>query len=322
MIPQNHNLTILFVLVFTFSHAQVEVTKSTNKFQNACKCIEKISFAKAFQVRIDAMNECMKSALIDHKVAMSTTNLTSKIDSLLVKATKVENNTIIISDDKLIMDLTVTEDDMSDMRSVLLESCPAMETLMMDKEADCIYNYSDDQQALEYYGQGQRYDAQGKLEKVAKAYRKAVETDFRFAYAWDNLGLAYRKLEQYDKAIEAYEKSLEVNALNPTPLMNMAVAYKMKGDLDKSLELYAKFIETYPDDPEGYYGMAWTGFQAERFEVAADKGIQAYLMYAESESPYVEDAVKILRAVYAAMKENGNEQKFIELADKHGLKME
>ena len=43
-----------------------------------------------------------------------------------------------------------------------------------------------------------------------KAYEKALEIDPVFAFAWDNLGLTYRRLEKYDLALDAYRKSLEL----------------------------------------------------------------------------------------------------------------
>jgi cytochrome c-type biogenesis protein CcmH/NrfG len=39
--------------------------------------------------------------------------------------------------------------------------------------------------------------------------KKAVQ-DPEFAFAWDNLGISYRRLNNYDKAIDAYSKSIAI----------------------------------------------------------------------------------------------------------------
>jgi cytochrome c-type biogenesis protein CcmH/NrfG len=35
--------------------------------------------------------------------------------------------------------------------------------------------------------------------------------DPEFAFAWDNLGISYRRLNNYDKAIDAYSKSIAID---------------------------------------------------------------------------------------------------------------
>jgi tetratricopeptide (TPR) repeat protein len=62
------------------------------------------------------------------------------------------------------------------------------------------------------------------------------QEDPEFAFAWDNLGISQRRLNNYDKAIFAYSKSL---AIDPKlmPLQNIAVAYVHKKNLIKRLSL-------------------------------------------------------------------------------------
>jgi tetratricopeptide (TPR) repeat protein len=55
-----------------------------------------------------------------------------------------------------------------------------------------------------------------------------VKIDPNFAYAYDNMGICYRRLEEYDKAIEAYEKSLKIDPYGTMPLQNLGIVYQRK----------------------------------------------------------------------------------------------
>jgi cytochrome c-type biogenesis protein CcmH/NrfG len=49
--------------------------------------------------------------------------------------------------------------------------------------------------------------------------------DPEFAFAWDNLGISYRRLNNYDKAIDAYSKSIAIDPKWINAATNIAVAY-------------------------------------------------------------------------------------------------
>jgi tetratricopeptide (TPR) repeat protein len=49
------------------------------------------------------------------------------------------------------------------------------------------------------------------FESAVESYRKALELDSTYAWAWNGLGLAYAALEEWDKANAACEKAVQYN---------------------------------------------------------------------------------------------------------------
>ena len=83
---------------------------------------------------------------------------------------------------------------------------------------------------IEFYQKGQLDFEEKKYKEALKNYQKAVEIDKNFAFAWDNIGLCNRYLENYEDAIVAYEKSIKINPKGLMPLQNLAIVYSYKKD--------------------------------------------------------------------------------------------
>lgn len=54
-------------------------------------------------------------------------------------------------------------------------------------------------------------NSKGEYDKAIADYTKAIEIDPRYAFAYNNRGLAWGKKGEYDKAIADYTKAKEVN---------------------------------------------------------------------------------------------------------------
>lgn len=65
--------------------------------------------------------------------------------------------------------------------------------------------------ALDWKNRGNALIDSDPLNALA-CYKKAVEIDPKFADGWNNIGVAYSKLDLTDRAIEAYTKAIELNA--------------------------------------------------------------------------------------------------------------
>jgi tetratricopeptide (TPR) repeat protein len=51
---------------------------------------------------------------------------------------------------------------------------------------------------MAYYNCAISYKSLGKMEDCEKFYRKAVEVNPRYSYAWNNLGNIYKNKEDYE----------------------------------------------------------------------------------------------------------------------------
>ncbi len=147
-------------------------------------------------------------------------------------------------------------------------------------------------------------------------FKKAVKEDPNFAFAWDNLGLCYRRTGKVDKAIEAYQKSLEIEPNGSFPIQNLAVAYETIEKNDKAIEYYEKLDKL---NPERYYGAGRNYIILGEVEKGLDQLCKAYNLYVDQKSPYRTDAESIIAEVYRMMKEEGKEEKFLEILKKNNI---
>ncbi|MNS31066.1 photosystem I assembly protein Ycf3 [compost metagenome] len=147
--------------------------------------------------------------------------------------------------------------------------------------------------------------------------------DSKFTFAWDNIGVCYRQMDNYDKAIEAYKKSLAIDPKGKTPLQNLAVAYSFKKDYKNALDTYEKMKLIYPDNPEADFGIGriYTFYLLD-MEKALNHICAAYILYTEQKSPYRTDAESVISYIYAEMKKNKQEKEFMKILKDHGISSE
>jgi len=157
-------------------------------------------------------------------------------------------------------------------------------------------------------------------QKAISYFQRALKIDSLFAFAWDNMGLCYRKLDKYDDAIYAYNKSLELDPLGLMPLQNIAVAYKYKKEYQKALAAYETLAELDSKNPEVYYGIGLLyAYSLNDLENGLDNICKAYTYYIAQKSPYRTDAEKLINLIYADMKKQGKETAFDEILKNNNI---
>ena len=122
-----------------------------------------------------------------------------------------------------------------EMERYLMENCPSLKRKIAGNEKQNNKSISKNEEAKKLYDRGLDEAANNNYEKAIYYYEAALKLDPEFAFAWDNLGLTYRKMDNYDKAIESYQKSLEIDPDGRMPLQNIAVAYQYKKDFQAAI---------------------------------------------------------------------------------------
>ena len=107
----------------------------------------------------------------------------------------------------------------------LVQHCKPLKELAFTENKKFKYASSDNVLAQLAYDDGMEYINEGDTENAIEKFSKAVEIDPNFAFAWDNLGISYRKNKQYENAIAAYLKSLEIYPEGRLPLLNIAIIH-------------------------------------------------------------------------------------------------
>jgi len=113
-----------------------------------------------------------------------------------------------------------------------------------------------------------------KLEDYPKAidyFKRAVRLDKNFSEAWNNLGVAYEKAEQYNDAVTAYKAAL-ANLLYQNAYKafnNLGRTYYRLGKYDDAVEAYKEAMRRNSDFFVPYYGLALSYNALGRYSDAA-----------------------------------------------------
>ncbi len=209
------------------------------------------------------------------------------------------------------------------LETALADSCRSMSLVIASSNEETENSLSKDPKAIKYYEEGVEYMKEGEYKKAIKNFKKAVDTDSMFAFAWDNLGVCNRKAGNLDEALAAYKQSLKINPFGKLPLQNIPIVYAYKKEYDKAIQEYQHLANVYPDDPEIYYGIGniFISYKQE-YEEGLKNMCKAYNIYIKLKSPYRVDAEKQINYIYSKMKEAGKEKLFFEILKEHGIKPE
>ena len=303
----------LILCFSSFVHSQQkEISKEI--LEESCNCIKKIKYNIDKEVKNDSIKSCITTSIINNQTKKLIDEMSKMKDTLLAykKDTVIGNNKTY----KIFVDEGYEE-----IQKKLLEDCPSLKSLLMVNNKESKNSYSDKEKAMQFYKTGERYYNEEKYDLALVEYNKAIKKDSKFAFAWGNMGICYRKLKRYQEAINCYKKSLEIDPKGSMPLMNMAVAYEYLKEYKNGALTYLKYIEYYPEDPEGYYGAGRAYFYDEEYEKGLDNIFQAFLIYKKTNSPYVHDAESNISAFYNDLKEKQKLDIFNKVAKKYNIEI-
>ncbi|HQF48301.1 MAG TPA: tetratricopeptide repeat protein [Flavobacterium alvei] len=306
-------LPILALAVYSNGISQENKKPSSEKLlkelsEKGCKCVDSISTYNRpdNEIAMD-IGEC-----IDKQVGPY--QLGSKLIGIDVSKEKAP-----VVDGKKQIDISFNTNENSEeykkyyyeIERYMMANCSSVKEKMASNEKQSAKSFSKNKKAIEYYNKGLDEVEKDNSQKAVEYFGKAVKEDPEFAFAWDNLGVNYRRLNNYDKAIECYEKSLKIDPKGLMPLQNIALVYQYKGQYDKSIEAYGKLAELDKNNPEVYYGIGNVyATNLKDYEKGLDNMCKAYNLYVYLKSPYRTDAEKMISIIHKEMKEQGKEEKF------------
>ena len=284
-------LKYIFIFSFVLGYSQDKTNENfVTVSAEACNCISKIS------LETEAKNEQIKNCISSSLKKLDTDKQASTDQSPELNYQRVEN--------------------------YLVQNCESLKNIAFSENKKFKHASSDNVLAQLAYDDGMEYINEGDAENAIKKFTKAVEIDPKFAFAWDNLGISYRKNNQYDKAIEAYQKSLEIYPQGRLPLLNTAITYNLNKEFKQAIVYYKKFISLYAEDPEGYYGLGLILYTQDQQEEGLDNLVRAYTIYTAQNSPYRADAAKKIGYMYKDLKNQDKLEVFNKVADKYNLKVQ
>lgn len=325
MMNLKRTFSVALVLFCTahFSFAQDKTDKIVTVGYEACDCIGKISTAIDDEAKSVEIKTCIESANMMYQLKNSLFGLKEKLADTLPKLNtgKTIDSLTIESKD---IDMVITiDEDYQEIEDYLMETCGDMKSIYFSNDiVTSKKSISKKEEAMVYYSLGIEADEAQDYIKAVEYYKKALEIDKKFAFAWDNLGMAYRGLNRNEDAVKAYKKSLKLDPKGKTPLMNIGVAYQQLGQYDNAIKYYNKFKKIYKKDPEAYYGLGRMYFEKRELMPAVDNMMQAYRLYIEMDSPYKQDAAANLGAMYDFLEKEGKLDIFRAAAKKNKINLD
>lgn len=304
---------LFLVLVFNFSYSQNSVDPKI--LDESCNCIKKIKYDIEKESKIDSINSCITQSILTSQMEIITKDLSKILED---QKGEIKDTTVVGSKNISIF----ADKDFDIIQKKLFAECQALKSLLASNNKKSENSVSNKKKALEYYEEGQKLDQNEKYDLAIVQYNRAVKSDPNFAFAWDNMGLCYRKLNRFEEAIKCYKKSLEIEPKGTMPLQNIAVAYEYLKDYKAASETYLKIIQNNPEDAEGYYGAGNAFFSNQDYEKGLDYMFQAYLIYKKTSSPYIHDSETLIGNYYNFLKENNQIDLFNKVAAKYDIKIQ
>lgn len=319
MIKTITTLSALLISSFIFSQKLDEKKLVKELSDKACKCIDSISASnKEKSAVVNDIHDC-----IDKQTgALQLGSLFSSVEVLQKKAPEVNGKKEINLEFNTNKNSEQYKESYNKIERVLMNDCKHLKTLINTAETKDS-KFSDNEDAVEYYTKAVNSSKQEDWNGAIKNYKLALEKDPKFVYAWDNLGICYRRIGDYDKAIDAYKKSVTIDPTGKMPLQNIAISYIYKKEYQKAIDAYLDLDKVHPNDAEVYYGIGQIyALHLENNEKGIDYIAKAYKIYNHQKSPYRTDAEKIIGIIYNKMKEQNKLDKFKEILKKNDINFE
>lgn len=299
---------ILCISLFSLSGFAQENEKNYEKriaesSDKICICLDKIDSTITSEDKNNEIKKCIEESIRPYSLL---DKLTSAYQETKKDTSKKEINIAYNPNEKM-----YGTPFYFDVERYLMQNCESMQELVNSHDYIFPNSFSNDSKAIDYYRKGDAFMARKDFDAAAKAYKNAVETDPIFSFAWDNLGLSYRRLEKYDLALQAYENSLKLEPNGFMPLQNIPVVYELMKEYDKAIDAYQNITKVYPKNAEADYGIGRIYiFYKNEVPKGLDYMCKAYLKYIETNSPYRVDAEKIINHAFTELKKKNKTDVF------------
>lgn len=317
------NLLLLFsfATVLQVAHAQKKNDANTllkDFSENACQCIDSINvYDKERSAVTNEINTCIDKQVVAYQLMAQLTN-SDLLGTEQKKRKKKKSININLSTDK---NSTEYKNTYYELERELMESCDALKLTAAAYDKQSRFSMSTNPEALEWYEKGNDAKLVEKYNVAIQHYKKALSIDSMFCFAWDNLGLAYRKAGRYDDALQAYQKSISIDPNGQMPWQNIAVVYEYKKDYQQAIIAYEALAKLDPNNPEVYYGVGRVyGVYTGELEKGLDNMCKAYILYVKQQSPYRADAENLIGYFYNELKKQDKEKVFNEILEKNNIK--
>lgn len=110
---------------------------------------------------------------------------------------------------------------------------------------------------------------------AVEAYRRALTINSEYVDAWNNLGIAYGRLQRYPEAISAYRQALKINPEHAGVWYNLGNTYRMLKRPIEAIDAYRQALKINPEHADSWFNLGNTYCTLKRTTEAIDAYRQA-----------------------------------------------
>jgi tetratricopeptide (TPR) repeat protein len=108
----------------------------------------------------------------------------------------------------------------------------------------------------------------GELDNAIKDYTEAIRLDPKDAAAYNNRGVAWRAKKEYDKAIADYNEAIRLDPKDAAAYSNRGTAWGVKKEYDKAIANFTEAIRLNPKDARFYHNRSLAWFAKKEYDKA------------------------------------------------------
>ncbi|MGZ3883631.1 MAG: tetratricopeptide repeat protein [Bacteroidia bacterium] len=174
--------------------------------------------------------------------------------------------------------------------------------------------------AVETYNNGYAAFKARDYKKAVSFYREAIALDPGYVDAYDNCGLAYRRLGNVDSAVYFYKASIKIYPKGSTAHGNLALLYSEKKEHDNALKEFDELAKCNPNDPEAPYGKAGVYLDMGKYDKALAAAKQSAVLFEKYHPQYAGDAYYYMGLSYFQLNDKANAKVYMQKAIDKGTK--
>ena len=136
-----------------------------------------------------------------------------------------------------------------------------------------------------WYWLGRTQFNEGKYEKAVASFQRSLELHPKFVESENNLGLAYRELNETAKSRTAFETAIEWQGAAPVdaqPYLNLGTLLVEQGETEKGIAQLTKAVELSPKNPKAHEQLGSAYVEQDQMAKAEEEMEQAVSLAPET----------------------------------------
>lgn len=134
------------------------------------------------------------------------------------------------------------------------------------------------------------------LLQATEYLRRAADIYPEYLDAWNNLGIAYKKLGNFSASVDVYRQNIERDPTYSKNYYNLGTAYYQMGEFRKAIQAMSEYTSRVPNSPDAYMLMAQAAGRINSFGEAVSL-LNSYLLYRPNDA----NAYNMLGMAYGSL---------------------